>query len=209
MITTFRKTLSNDKLSLKDLLKKLNEEDSGYYENLSGPNGKKEKGMYRTIQTPANDFEKLQNQLAQQEIFGGIGIGSSNDEMIARSQALSEARAYLAATAGMKISRYREQYAKNLSDSAQKIWEEKANAYTNKSMQGITEYKTVSQYDKKEGKYRIYTFAILNPCILRDAIEESMRFVNDSASVSDIKNLEKQFESQMSSYQKIWKDRGK
>ncbi|MCF0223375.1 MAG: FecR domain-containing protein, partial [Fibrobacter sp.] len=126
-----RSIARNDKLSMKEFMKRMVEADRQFEkEELNIKNPNQEKGVYKTIKSPADELEKEGQKYAEKGILYGIGIAAASDEITARSQSLSEARSQIAQSVQSRLMRYKEQYAKNIEADAAKIWEEKVNAYT-------------------------------------------------------------------------------
>ena len=128
------------------------------------------KGGYVTVTTTATELEEVKRDMELNDIPCGIGMAISSDEMVARTQSADEARAALSVAIKTQVTRYKEQYAKNVNGDAQKIWEEKANEYTDQELTGASTYKTITQFNETEGKYKIYTLVTLNPEIVSKAL---------------------------------------
>ncbi|MCF0217076.1 MAG: hypothetical protein HUK21_11465 [Fibrobacteraceae bacterium] len=127
-------------------------------------------GGFATVTTPASELEEIKRDMELNDIPCGIGLAVSNDEMVARTQAADEGRAALSVALKTQVTRYKEQYTKNVSGEAQKIWEEKANEYTDQELVGATVYKTITQFNESEGKFKIYVLVTLNPEIVKKAL---------------------------------------
>ena len=97
----------------------------------------------------------------------------SNDEMIARTQAADEARAALAEATKTQVNRYKEQYGKNVDGKALKIWEEKANEYTQQELVGANVIRTITQFNEESGQYKIYVLVAMDPAKLAAAMQKS------------------------------------
>lgn len=130
---------------------------------------------YETVTTPATELEEIKADLEKSDIPSGIGMAVSNDEMVARTQAADEARAALAVSVKTTVSRYKEQYAKNVNGESAKIWEEKANEYTEQELTGATVHKTITQFNEDDGKYKVYCLVALNPEILKKTLMQAAK----------------------------------
>ncbi|MBP5247029.1 MAG: hypothetical protein J6Z31_04155 [Fibrobacter sp.] len=130
-------------------------------------------GGFATVETPASELEKVKADLAEKDIPSAIGMAVSNDEMIARTQAADEARAALAEATKTFVSRYKEQYGKNVDGNALKIWEEKANEYTQQELVGANVVRTITQFNEESGQYKIYVLVAMDPAKLASAMQKS------------------------------------
>lgn len=126
---------------------------------------------FTTVTTPASELEELKLYLEDQGVPCGIGMATSNDEMIATTQAGDEARTAVAVSIKTVISRYKEQYAKNVGADAGRIWEEKANEYTEQELVGATLYRSIKQFNEVTGEFRVYALVAMNPDLVRKSIE--------------------------------------
>ena len=192
-----RSIARNDKLSMKEFMKRMVEADRQFEkEELNIKNPNQEKGVYKTIKSPADELEKEGQKYAEKGILYGIGIAAASDEITARSQSLSEARSQIAQSVQSRLMRYKEQYAKNIEADAAKIWEEKVNAYTQRNLNGATEIRVVNYFDKRTKKFRTYSLMVLNPRIVKNALEEALTEVGLST-----ENLESDFAPAMEEFQ--------
>lgn len=130
---------------------------------------------FTTVTTPASELEELKLYLEDQGVPCGIGMATSNDEMIASTQAGDEARTAVAVSIKTVISRYKEQYAKNVGAEASRIWEEKANEYTEQELVGATLYRTIKQFNDATGEFRVYALVAMNPDLVRKSIEAAAK----------------------------------
>jgi hypothetical protein len=134
---------------------------------------KASEGGFKTVETPASELEAYKAELAEKDIPSAIGMAVSNDEMVARTQAADEARAALAEATKTQVSRYKEQYGKNVDGKALKIWEEKANEYTQQELVGANVIRTVTQFNEESGQYKIYVLVAMDPAKLALAMQKS------------------------------------
>ena len=142
---------------------------------------KASEGGFQTVETPATQLEAYKAELSGKDIVASIGMAVSNDEMIARTQAADEARAALAEATKTQVNRYKEQYGKNVDGKALKIWEEKANEYTEQELVGANVLRTITQYNAESGQYKIYVLVAMDPAkmaeSLKKAAEENQEFM--------------------------------
>ena len=199
-----RKIAANEKMSIKEFMKALNDADRQFEkEELKiKTKGNPEKGVYKTIETPADDLEKMGQGYLEKGILYGIGIGEATDEIASRTQSMGEARTQIAQTLQTQILRYKEQYVKNMADSAQRIWEEKVNAYTEKELSGASDIKNVQLFNKKSGRFRTYSLLILNPRVVQKAIQAALSDIGQ-----DDSSVESHFEQPIEEYKKIIEQR--
>ncbi|MCF0225267.1 MAG: hypothetical protein HUK20_13445 [Fibrobacter sp.] len=189
----------DEKLSMKEFMKKMVEADRQFEkEELKIKKPGEDRGVYKTIESPADELEKEGRKFYEKGILYGIGIASATDEITARSQSLSEARSQIAQSVQSHITRYKEQYAKNVEGEAQKIWEEKVNAYTSKSLSGATEVRVVNYFDETSRKYRAYSLVILNPRIVKNALQEALTEIGQNT-----ETLEADFSESIGEFQKL------
>ena len=150
---------------------------------------------FETVTTAASELEEVKRDMELNDIPCGIGIGTSSDEMVARSQSSDEGRVALATAVKTQVTRYKEQYAKNVGDEAQQIWEEKANEDTDQELVGATVYKTITQFNEAESKYKVYTLVTLNPELVSKALmaaaKEQEEFMLRAQSADMQERLEK------------------
>ena len=130
-------------------------------------------GGFATVETPASELEKVKADLAEKDIPSALGMAVSSDEMIARTQAADEARVALAEATKTFVSRYKEQYGKNVDGNALKIWEEKANEYTQQELVGANVVRTLTQFNEESGQYKIYVLVAMDPAKLASAMQKS------------------------------------
>jgi hypothetical protein len=158
-------------------------------------------GNYKTVTTPASELEQIKDKLAKDDVPCGIGMAVSNDEMIARTQAADEARTAVAEAMKTQISRYKEQYAKNVNGEAQKIWEEKANEYTQQELSGATVYKTITQFNEDEGKYKVYALIIMNPDVFKKAVMQAANSQEEFMLRAESADMQKRMDKASAAYQ--------
>lgn len=161
---------------------------------------KASEGNYETVTTPASELESLKSDFLSKDIPCGIGIAVSNDEMVARTQAADEARTALAEAMKTQVSRYKEQYAKNLSGEAQKLWEEKANEYTQQELSGANVVKTITQFNKADGKYKIYALVALNPELFKKAVMQAVNSEQEFMLRAESANMQKRMDQAAEAY---------
>lgn len=130
-------------------------------------------GGFKTVETPAAELEEYKAELSEKDIASAVGMAVSNDEMIARTQAADEARAALAVATKTQVNRYKEQYGKNVDAKALKIWEEKANEYTEQELVGADVVRTITQFNEDNGQYKIYVLVAMDPAKLNAAMEKA------------------------------------
>ena len=125
---------------------------------------------YETVQTPASELDDIKRDMEKNNIPCGIGIGESTDEMVARNVSGDEARTDMTKTINNIVERLSEQYAQNVSGEAKKLWEEGVRQSTHQELNGAASYKTVTQYNPENGRYKIYSLFVLNPDLLKRAV---------------------------------------
>ncbi|MCF0221924.1 MAG: FecR domain-containing protein [Fibrobacter sp.] len=188
----------DEKLTMKEFMKRMVEADRQFdKEELKIKKPGEEKGVYKTIKSPADELEKEGRRFYDKGILYGIGIAAASDEITARSQSLSEARNQIGQSVMSRLTRYKEHYAKNMEGEAAKIWEEKVNAYTNKNLSGASEVRVVNFFDDVTKKYKAYSLMVLNPRIVKNALQEAFAEVGFAA-----ENLETDFAPAMDEFQK-------
>jgi len=128
-------------------------------------------GGFETVSTPATELEEAKRDMESKFIPCGIGIGESTDEMVARNVSGDEARADMAKTLNNFVERLSEAYAQNVSNEAKKIWEEGVRQSTHQELNGATSYKSVVQFNKENGRYKIYSLYVMNPDLLKKAVQ--------------------------------------
>ncbi|MDR0331318.1 MAG: hypothetical protein LBH93_06380 [Chitinispirillales bacterium] len=131
-------------------------------------------GGFETVTTPATELEEIKRSLEDKNIPCGIGIGESTDEMVARNVPSDEARTEVAKAVDVHVQRLSESYAQNVGNEAKKIWEEAVRQITDQHVKGSNVYKTVVQFNKENGHYKIYSLIILNPALFKAAISQAM-----------------------------------
>jgi len=128
-------------------------------------------GGFETVSTPASELEDLKRDMEKQYIPCGIGIGESTDEMVARNVSSDEARADMAKVLNNFVERLSEAYAQNVSNEAKKIWEEGVRQSTHQELNGATSYKSIVQFNKDNGRYKIYSLYVMSPDLLKKAVQ--------------------------------------
>jgi hypothetical protein len=131
-------------------------------------------GGFETVTTPSNELENIQRQLDAKNIPSGLGIAESTDEMVARNMAADQARTSLATSIGVQVQRLSEMYAQNVSGEAKSIWEEGVRQITRQHVAGSTPYQTITQFNRENGRYKIYSLIILNPTLFKAAMADAM-----------------------------------
>jgi len=128
-------------------------------------------GGFETVSSPATELEEIKRDMEKQYIPCGIGIGESTDEMVARNVSGDEARSDMAKTLNTFVERLSESYAQNVSNEAKKIWEEGVRQSVHQELNGATSFKSVMQFNKETGHYKIYSLYVMNPELLKKALE--------------------------------------
>jgi len=129
-------------------------------------------GGFETVSTPASELEEAKRDMESKFIPCGIGIGESSDEMVARNVSGDEARADMAKVLNNFVERLSEAYAQNVGNgTAKKIWEEGVRQSTHQELNGATSYKSVVQFNKENGRYKIYSLYVMNPDLLKKAVQ--------------------------------------
>jgi len=131
-------------------------------------------GGFETVSTPASELEEIKRALEAKNIPCGIGIGESTDEMVARNIASDEARTEVAKSIDVHVQRLSESYAQNVGGEAKKIWEEAVRQITNQHVRGANVHKTITQFNRETGRYKMYTLIILDPKLFKAAITDAM-----------------------------------
>jgi len=128
-------------------------------------------GGFETVTTPAAELEEIKRDMESKLIPCGIGMGESSDEMVARNVSGDEARTDMAKTLNNFVERLSESYAENVSNEAKKIWEEGVRQSTHQELNGATSYKSITQFNKESGHYKIYSLYVMNPELLKKAVQ--------------------------------------
>jgi len=128
-------------------------------------------GGFETVSTPATELEEIKRDMEKQFIPCGIGIGESTDEMVARNVSGDEARTDMAKVLNTFVERLSEAYAQNVSNEAKKIWEEGVRQSTYQELNGASSYKSVVQFNKENGRYKIYSLYVMSPDLLKKAVQ--------------------------------------
>ena len=128
-------------------------------------------GGFETVKTPATELEEIKRDMESKLIPCGIGMGESSDEMVARNVSGDEARTDMAKTLNNFVERLSESYAQNVSNEAKKIWEEGVRQSTHQELNGATSYKSITQFNKENGHYKIYSLYVMNPDLLKKAVQ--------------------------------------
>lgn len=143
--------------------------------NNTSPSASGGSSGYTEIKTPTAELQAIKKEMEVSNIPCGVGIGESNDEMIAMTMAEDEGRKALATSMMTMVTRLSEQYAQNVGKEAKKIWEEKTNQLTMAELSGTTAYKSVTLYDNSTSTYKIYTLMVMNPNLFKKAIEDAAK----------------------------------
>lgn len=157
-------------------------------------------GGFQTVETPAAQLEQYKAELAEKDIVSAVGMAISNDEMIARTQAADEARAALATATRTQVNRYKEQYGKNVDGKALKIWEEKANEYTEQELVGANVLRTITQYNAETGEYKIYVLAAMDPAKFAASLEKAAADNQEFMLRAQSADMQKRMESAAEKY---------
>jgi hypothetical protein len=128
---------------------------------------------FETVTTPKSELEEIKRDLEDKNIPCGIGIGESTDESIAHSVASDDARAKIAESIETQVQRLSESYAQNVDGEAKTMWENAARQITNQHVRGSRILKTITQYNKENGRYQIYTLMVLDPKLFKEALAEA------------------------------------
>jgi len=131
-------------------------------------------GGFETITTPMNELEEIKRNLEDKGIPCGLGVDASTDEMVARNASSDVARTELAKSIDVHVQRLSESYAQNVNNEAKKIWEEAVRQITDQHVKGARVYKTLPQFNKENGQYKIYTLIVLDPSLFKAAISEAL-----------------------------------
>ncbi|MCL2219200.1 MAG: hypothetical protein FWC23_04760 [Chitinispirillia bacterium] len=131
-------------------------------------------GGYETVTTPATELEDLKRKLEAEGIPAGIGIGESTDEMVSRNVSSDEARTEVAKSIDVHVQRLSESYAQNVSGEAKKIWEEAVRQITDQHVRGSNVHTTIVQFNKENGRYKVYSLIVLNPSLFKAALQDAM-----------------------------------
>jgi len=130
-------------------------------------------GGFETVSTPATELEGIKKDMESKFIPCGLGIGESTDEMVARNVSGDEARTDMAKVLNTFVERLSEAYAQNVSNEAKKIWEEGVRQSTHQELNGATSYKSVVQFNKESGRYKVYSLYVMNPDLLKKAVQSA------------------------------------
>jgi len=128
-------------------------------------------GGFETVSTPASELEEMKKDMESKYIPCGIGIGESTDEMVARNVSGDEARSDMAKVLNNFVERLSEAYTQNVSNEAKKIWEEGVRQSTHQELNGVTSYKSIVQFNKENGRYKVYSLYVMNPDLLKKAVQ--------------------------------------
>ncbi|MCL2219504.1 MAG: FecR domain-containing protein [Chitinispirillia bacterium] len=129
-------------------------------------------GFTRVILTYA-ELEEIKAQLERDGIACGIGVAESGDEMTARKISSDEARVQLAAGMSTQVQRISESYAQNIDGEAKKIWEEGVRQITDVSVRGSSVHTTVTQYNKENGRFKVYSLMVLDPGRMKNSLSNA------------------------------------
>jgi hypothetical protein len=129
-------------------------------------------GFTRVILTTC-ELEEIVRRFQGDGIPAGIGIGESDNEMVARTVSADAARAQLAADMSTQVQRISESYAQNVGGEARRIWEEGVRHITDVSVRGSSVHTTVTQYNKENGRFKVYSLMVIDPSRIRNAFAHS------------------------------------
>lgn len=132
----------------------------------------KKSGGFSQVTTPASELEQIKTSLSEKGVLAEIGIGLSNDEMVAMTIAQDEGRKQIAVSLGTQVKRLSDQYVQNVSNEAKKIWEEKTNQVTVELLRGTTPMKSVTLFNEESGEYKIYTLMVMDPTKFKAALDQ-------------------------------------
>jgi hypothetical protein len=127
------------------------------------------KGGFKTVSTPATELQMMKKNLNEKGVLAEIGMGESNDEMVAMTLAQDEGRKLIATSLGTEVRRLSDQYVQNVGGEAKKIWEEKTNQLTVEMLRGTTATKTITTQNE-EGTFKIYSLMVMDAQAFKDAI---------------------------------------
>jgi hypothetical protein len=131
-------------------------------------------GGFETVTTPASELEEIKRNLEDKNIPCGIGIGESSDEMVAKNVSGDEARTEVAKSVDVHVQRLSESYAQNVGNEAKKIWEEAVRSITDQHVKGARIYKSIQQFNKENGHWKVYTLIVLDPSLFKAAISQAL-----------------------------------
>ncbi len=132
----------------------------------------KSKG-FAEVETPASELDQLCSDMGKDGIPCAVGVGESNDEMMARTISEDEGRKGIAVSMGTLINRLSDQYAQNVGSEAKKLYEEKFNQITSQKISGARSHKTKTLYNEETGVYKIYNLMIMDPDIFKQMMEDA------------------------------------
>ncbi|HSQ40648.1 MAG TPA: hypothetical protein VLM37_00040 [Fibrobacteraceae bacterium] len=170
----------------------------------SAPAGKNG-GGYAEIKTPTAELQQIKKDMESKEIICGIGIGESNDEMIALTLAEDEGRKAIATSIMTYVTRLSEQYAQNVNAEAKKIWEEKTNNLTIQKLSGTTSYKSVTLFDDQTKTYKIYTLMVMNPELFKAAVTDAATGQEEMEMRVKSADMQQRLDAAVAAYQEHYK----
>jgi hypothetical protein len=135
----------------------------------AGSKAPEAKGGFKTVSTPATELQMMKKNLNEKGVLAEIGMGESNDEMVAMTMAQDEGRKQIAVSLSTEVTRLSDQYVQNVGGEAKKIWEEKTNQLTVQMLRGTTATKTVTTQNE-EGTFKIYSLVVMDAAAFKDAI---------------------------------------
>lgn len=127
------------------------------------------KGGFKKVSTPATELQMMKKNLNDKGVLAEIGMGESNDEMVAMTLAQDEGRKQIATSLGTEVRRLSDQYVQNVGGEAKKIWEEKTNQLTVEMLRGTTATKTITTQNE-EGTFKIYSLVVMDAAAFKDAL---------------------------------------
>jgi hypothetical protein len=119
-------------------------------------------GFTRVILT-YSELEEIQARFEADGIASAIGIGESDDEMVARNVSADAARSVLAASMSTMVQRISESYTQNIGGEAKSIWEEGVRQITDVKVRGSTVHTTITQYNRDNNRFKVYSLMVIDP----------------------------------------------
>jgi len=130
-------------------------------------------GFTRVILTYA-ELEEISAQFTRDGIANSIGIGESDDEMVARNVSADNARSVLATAMSTQVQRISESYSQNIGGEAKTIWEEGVRQITNVKVLGSTVHTTITQFNDKSKRFRVYSLMVVDPKRVKHSLEHAV-----------------------------------
>jgi len=135
-----------------------------------GTGNSEAKRGFTKVETPASELQMMKKNLNEKNVLAEVGMGESNDEMVAMTLAQDEGRKQIAMSLGTEVRRLSDQYVQNVGSEAKKIWEEKTNQLTVEMLRGTTATKSVTLFNEQTGTYKIYSLVVMDAKAFKDAI---------------------------------------